>query len=89
MEIMHHAVLSFYEIFISKGFGINQSALTMAFTMNTLPVLVQESMLPAAEGNAILETSKMKGLDAETWLGFLSNDEKDAGCSVCTGRIDL
>jgi hypothetical protein len=29
----------------------------------------------------------MQGLAAETWIGFLSNDEKDASDSVYTGKV--
>jgi hypothetical protein len=31
----------------------------------------------------------MKGHAAETWIGFLSNDEKNAANSVYTGRVEL
>ncbi len=34
---------------------------------------------------AILQTNKMQGYTAETWIGFLSNDEKDTANSVYTG----
>ena len=40
-------------------------------------------------GQALLETSVMKGYAAETWIGFLSNDEKNAADSVHTGRAGL
>ena len=42
-----------------------------------------------AHGRAILDTRNFKGLLAETWIGFLSNDEKDAGDSVYAGRVDI
>jgi hypothetical protein len=38
---------------------------------------------------ATLQTSIMKGNVAETWMGFLSADEKDAACSVYTGELFL
>ena len=38
---------------------------------------------------AILQTNKMKGFTAETWIGFLSNDEKDTANSEYTGSISL
>jgi hypothetical protein len=41
------------------------------------------------EGQAFLETSIMKGYTAETWIGFLSNDEKNAADSVYTGTVTL
>lgn len=40
-------------------------------------------------GQAFLETSIMKGFAAETWIGFLSNDEKNAADSVYTGTVEL
>ena len=41
------------------------------------------------DGQALLETNIMKGHAAETWIGFLSNDEKNAANSVYTGRVEL
>lgn len=41
------------------------------------------------DGQAVLETSNMSGEIAETFMGFLSNDEKDAGDSVWSGRVEL
>jgi uncharacterized protein DUF6266 len=41
------------------------------------------------EGQALLETSIMKGYGAKTWIGFLSNDEKNASDSVYTGNVEL
>jgi uncharacterized protein DUF6266 len=38
---------------------------------------------------AVLETSIFQGETAETWIGFLSPDEKDAANSVYSGRISL
>ncbi len=39
------------------------------------------------EGQAILETKNFNGFVAETWIGFLSNHEKDASDSVYAGRV--
>ena len=41
------------------------------------------------EGQAFLETSIMKGNAAETWIGFLSHNEKNAADSVYTGAVEL
>ena len=38
---------------------------------------------------AYLETNTMEGYDAETWIGFISADEKDAADSRYTGTIYL
>jgi hypothetical protein len=40
-------------------------------------------------GQSLLETSIMKGYAAETWIGFLSHDEKNAADSVYTGTVEL
>jgi hypothetical protein len=42
-----------------------------------------------ANSHAILNTSHIKNCVAETWMGFLSNNEKDASCSVYTGSLNL
>jgi hypothetical protein len=41
------------------------------------------------DGEASLETTQDRGKIAETWMGFLSNGEEDAGDSVYCGRLDL
>ena len=42
-----------------------------------------------AGGHAISCTSHFKNRVAETWMGFISKNEKDASCSVYTGRLNL
>ena len=39
--------------------------------------------------NATLITSQMRGIIAETWMGFLSDDEKNAANSFYTGRVEI
>ena len=39
------------------------------------------------DGSAVLFIKNTPGVFAETWIGFLSNDEKDAGDSVYAGRV--
>jgi hypothetical protein len=41
------------------------------------------------DGEALLKTTNERREMAETWIGFLSNDEEDAGDSVYCGRVDL
>jgi hypothetical protein len=41
------------------------------------------------DGQAVLGTTNMQGEIAETWIGFLSNDEEDSADSVYCGRVDL
>lgn len=38
---------------------------------------------------AVLQAASMKGCAAETWIGFVSNDEREAGDSVYAGRVNL
>jgi hypothetical protein len=42
-----------------------------------------------ADGQSVLITNIMQGHDAETWIGFLSNDDKEAADSVYTGKVAL
>ena len=42
-----------------------------------------------ADGNAPLNTSYLKNCKDETWMGFLSNNEKDASSSAYTCRLIL
>ena len=39
--------------------------------------------------NALFKTQVLKGFTAETWLGFLSSDEKNASNSGYCGRVEL
>jgi len=41
------------------------------------------------DGQALLENRNMKGETAETWIGFLSNNEEDAANSVYAGKVVL
>jgi hypothetical protein len=38
---------------------------------------------------AVLTIHHMQNQEAETWIGFLSNDEKDAADSVYSGRVSF
>jgi hypothetical protein len=40
-------------------------------------------------GSALLAMDSMKGCSAETWIGFVSHDEKEAGNSVYAGQVVL
>jgi hypothetical protein len=42
-----------------------------------------------ANGHGQLEIKEMQGYTAETWIGFLSNDEMDAADSVHAGKVML
>ncbi len=49
----------------------------------------RKNFIQRGSGNGMLETANMKGEAAETWMGFLSIDEKDAACSVYMGSVML
>jgi len=41
------------------------------------------------KGSALLAMNTMRGYIAETWIGFVSHDEREAGDSVYTGKVIL
>ncbi len=49
--------------------------------------LIGESV--RSDSNAILDIAVMKDFSAETWIGFLSPDEKHASCSTYCGSFSL
>ena len=42
-----------------------------------------------ADGQALLATNLLQGYVAETWIGFLSHDERDAANSAYAGSAEL
>ena len=38
---------------------------------------------------AVLHINKIQGFPVDTWVGFVSHDERDAGDSVYAGRVNL
>jgi hypothetical protein len=42
-----------------------------------------------ADCNAVLNTQVLKGFTVETWIGFLSHDEKNASNSAYCGRVEV
>jgi len=67
----------------------NDKAILVAYFPSTNEVIFSFGAGTREAGNAVLETASKKGVIAETWMGFLSNDEEDAACSVYTGNITL
>ena len=67
----------------------NDKAILVAYFPATNEVIFSYNRGTRLSGTAILETTNMKGEAAETWMGFLSDDEKDASCSVYTGNVSL
>ncbi|MGH2649380.1 MAG: DUF6266 family protein, partial [Ginsengibacter sp.] len=65
----------------------NDKAVLVAYFPAIQQVLFSFDAGTRAAGGATLITGNIKGQPAETWMGFLSNDEKDAANSVYTGSI--
>ncbi|HSV10221.1 MAG TPA: DUF6266 family protein [Hanamia sp.] len=66
----------------------NDTAILVAYFPETKEAVFQFSDATRNDGFAVLEVDSKKGI-AETWLGFLSADEKNAANSVYTGRVTL
>ena len=64
----------------------NDKAIIVAYLSVSKEVVYQFSDVTRNEGYAVLEMISKKGV-AETWLGFLSDDGKNAANSVYTGRL--
>ena len=61
----------------------------VAYFAETKQIIYSLNAGTRADGKAILDTHFMQGVTAETWVGFLSHDEKDTSCSVYTGSHGL
>lgn len=67
----------------------NDKAIVVAYFTGIKEAIFAIGEAKRQQGNAFLRCERMKGLTAETWIGFLSNDEKNASNSVYTGRVSL
>jgi Family of unknown function (DUF6266) len=65
----------------------NDKAIAIAYFPEVRQAIFSYKSGMRADEHAVLDIGKLKGLTAETWLGFLSNDEADAANSVYTGRV--
>ena len=61
----------------------------VAYCTETKQIIYSLNAGTRADGQAILDTHLMQGVAAETWIGFVSHDEKDAANSSYTGQIAL
>jgi Family of unknown function (DUF6266) len=66
----------------------NDTAIMVAYFTETKEAVYKFSNATRKDLTAVLETGLQKGT-AETWIGFLSADEKNAADSVYAGRIIL
>ena len=65
----------------------NDKVILVAYFPELRQVVYSLSAATRADCQATLTTNAIEGYTAETWMGFLSNDEKDAANSVFTGRV--
>ena len=66
----------------------NDKVILVAYFLKGRHVIFKIGSATRSVGEAVLETKALKGRTAETWIGFLSNDEKNASDSVYCGRIE-
>jgi hypothetical protein len=66
----------------------NDTAILVAYFPGGKDAVFQFSEATRSAGNAVLAMNRKKGV-AETWLGFLSADEKNAANSVYAGRVEI
>jgi hypothetical protein len=67
----------------------NDKAILVAYFPAANEVIFSYNKGTRLSGTAVLETAHIKGKAAETWIGFLSDNEQDAACSVYTGSVTL
>lgn len=67
----------------------NDKVVLVAYFPNVNQAVFSIGDAERADCGASLETHTMQGYTAETWIGFLSNDENDAANSVYAGKIAL
>jgi len=67
----------------------NDKVILVAYFPATQTALFSIGTAVRKDEQAVLETPAMQGETAETWIGFLSHDEKDAANSIYSGRISL
>jgi len=67
----------------------NDKAILVAYFIGIKEAIFSIGEATRRQGHSFLRSESMKGLAAETWIGFLSDDEKYASNSVYTGRVDL
>ncbi len=67
----------------------NDKVILVAYFPSVKQIIYTLSAAVRAECKALLITNMMQSHAVETWIGFLSNDEKDAASSVYTGSVAL
>ncbi len=67
----------------------NDKVILLAYFPAMQVILFSVGAATRAQGQAVLPVPGMQGQPAETWIGFLSNDERVAANSVYTGLVQL
>jgi hypothetical protein len=67
----------------------NDKAIVVAYFTGIKEAIFSIGEATRWQGYAFLRCERMKGLTAETWIGFLSNDEKNASNSDYTGCVNV
>ncbi len=67
----------------------NDKVLLLAYFDELKQIIFSFDAAERADCQATLITNAMEGYAAETWVSFLSNDEKNTANSVYTGKIQL
>ena len=65
----------------------NDKVIVVAYFPSEKKAIFNTGIALRKDGEAILEIPQMQGTAAETWIGFLSNDEKDASDSAYSGEV--
>jgi hypothetical protein len=65
----------------------NDKVIAVAYFPSEKKAVFNTGIALRKDGQAMLDTQQMQGATAETWIGFLSNDEKDASDSVYSGKV--
>ena len=65
----------------------NDKVIVVAYFPSLKKAIFNTGVALRKDGEAILEIPQMQGATAETWIGFLSNDEKDASDSMYSGKV--
>ena len=65
----------------------NDKVIVVAYFPSLKKAIFNTGIALRKDGEAILQIPHMQGTAAETWIGFLSNDEKDASDSMYSGKV--
>ena len=74
----------------NSGFGTakeNDKVIVVAYFPAIMKVAFQIGNALRKDGQAVLHIENISGQLTETWIGFLSHDERDAGDSVYAGKV--